>query len=172
MSNSFVTTWTVIHQLLCPWDSPGKNIGVGFHVLFQGIFPTQGSNSHHLLHCHVDSLPMNHLGRLVGLKMSVRCLVVQLFANHGLKPARLLTLSMEYSRQEYWSGLLAPSCWPGCGYLVVKSCLTLCKPMDCSLPGSSVHGLPQTRILEWVPSSSCWLRATLIYFLKFLRSEI
>ena len=31
-------------RLLCPWDSPGKNAGVGCHALFQGIFPTQGSN--------------------------------------------------------------------------------------------------------------------------------
>ena len=30
--------------LLCLWDSPGKNTGVGCHALFQGIFPTQGSN--------------------------------------------------------------------------------------------------------------------------------
>ena len=29
-------------RLLCPWDSPGKNIGVGCHFLLQGIFPTQG----------------------------------------------------------------------------------------------------------------------------------
>ena len=28
-------------SLLCPWDSPGKNTGVGCHDLFQGIFPTQ-----------------------------------------------------------------------------------------------------------------------------------
>ena len=31
-------------RLLCPWDSPGKNTGVGYHPLLQGIFPTQGSN--------------------------------------------------------------------------------------------------------------------------------
>ena len=31
-------------RLLCPWDSPGKNTGVGSHSLLQGIFPTQGSN--------------------------------------------------------------------------------------------------------------------------------
>ena len=37
----------------------------------------------------------------------------------------------------------------------LQSCLTLCDPMDCSPPGSSVHGILQTRILEWVamPSS-------------------
>ena len=31
-------------RLLCPWDSPGKDTGVGCHTLLQGIFPTQGSN--------------------------------------------------------------------------------------------------------------------------------
>ena len=33
--------------------------------------------------------------------------------------------------------------------LVIQSCPTLCDPMDCSPPGSSVHGNPQARILEW-----------------------
>ena len=39
--------------------------------------------------------------------------------------------------------------------LVTHSCLTLCNPMDYSPPGSSVHGILQARILEWVamPSS-------------------
>ena len=34
-----------------------------------------------------------------------------------------------------------------------KSCPTLCNPMDCSLPGSFVHGILQVRILEWVAIS-------------------
>ena len=40
-------------------------------------------------------------------------------------------------------------------HLVAQSCPTLCNPRDCSPPGSSVHGILQTRILEWVamPSS-------------------
>ena len=33
---------------------------------------------------------------------------------------------------------------------VAQSCLTLCDPIDCSLPGSSVHEISQARILEWV----------------------
>ena len=33
---------------------------------------------------------------------------------------------------------------------VTQLCTTLCNPMDCSLPGSSVHGIFQARILEWV----------------------
>ena len=35
--------WTLPGRLLCPWDSPGQNTGVGCHALLQGIFPTQGS---------------------------------------------------------------------------------------------------------------------------------
>ena len=33
---------------------------------------------------------------------------------------------------------------------VAQSCPTLCDPMDCSLPGSSLHGILQARVLEWV----------------------
>ena len=36
---------------------------------------------------------------------------------------------------------------------VVQSCPNLCSPMDCSLPGSSAHGIFQARILEWVAIS-------------------
>ena len=37
--------------------------------------------------------------------------------------------------------------------LVAQLCLTVCSPMDCSPPGSSVHGIFQARILEWVAIS-------------------
>ena len=46
---------------------------------------------------------------------------------------------------------------------VAQSCRTLCNPMDCSLPGSSIHGILQARVLEWaaiafsVPRSKCLL---------------
>ena len=64
-------------RLLRPWDSPGKNTGVGCHFLLQ-------------------------------------CMKVKSESD------------------------------------VVQSCLTLSNPMDCSLPGSSVHGVYQARVLEWV----------------------
>ena len=48
-------------RLLCPWDFPGKNTGVGCHFLLQGIFPTQGLNPC-LLHWQVSSLPLSHQG--------------------------------------------------------------------------------------------------------------
>ena len=63
-------------RLPCPWDSPGKNTGVGCHFLLQ-------------------------------------CMKVK-------------------SESE-----------------VAQSCQTLSDPMDCSLPGSSVHGIFQARVLEW-----------------------
>ena len=40
-----------------------------------------------------------------------------------------------------------------CVCSVTKSCLTLCNPMDCSLPGFYVHGIFQARVLEWVAIS-------------------
>ena len=44
VSNSFRTHGLQPTSLLCSWDSPGKNTGVGSHSLLQGIFPTQGLN--------------------------------------------------------------------------------------------------------------------------------
>ena len=72
-------------RLLCPWDSPGKNTGVGCHFLLQ-------------------------------------CMQVK-------------------SESE-----------------VAQSCPTLSDPMDCRLPGSSVHGIFQARVLEWSAI------ATLLFF--------
>ena len=44
MSNSLRPHGLQHTRLLCPWDSPDKNTGVGCHALLQGIFPTQGWN--------------------------------------------------------------------------------------------------------------------------------
>ena len=66
--------------------------------------------------------------------------------------------SMGFSRQEYWSGvpLLSPfqeSAAAAAAAKSLQSCLTLCDLMDCSPPGSSVHGILQARTLEWVAIS-------------------
>ena len=54
----FEAPWTVAHQLqlLCPWNFPGENTGVGFYCLLLGVFLTQGSNPCLLL-WQADSLP-------------------------------------------------------------------------------------------------------------------
>ena len=102
---------------------------------------------------------------------------VQLFGTPWTAACQV-SLPVGFSQQEYWCGLLCPpsgelpdpgikptplalhkyslplSLW-GSPYplLHAKSlqlCLTLSKPVDCSPPGSSVHGILQARILEWV----------------------
>ena len=55
--------------------------------------------------------------------------------------------SLGFSRQENWNGLPCPS--PMHHSEVAQSCLTLPDSMDCSLPGSSIHGIFQARVLEW-----------------------
>ena len=61
-------------------------------------------------------------------------------------------------------------CW-GVEPKSLQLCLTLCNAMDCSPPSSSVHGILQTRILEWVAISfsTIFLLATL-YFLSRLKT--
>ena len=87
-------------RLLCPWDSPGKNTGVGCHFLLQ-------------------------------------CMKVK-------------------SESE-----------------VVQSCLTLSDPMDCSLPGSSIHGIFQARVLErGAIAFSLWERILPFYLLHNLMKLI
>ena len=55
--------------------------------------------------------------------------------------------SMGFSRQEYWSGLPCPS--PMRESKVAQSCPTRRDPMDFSLPGSSIQGIFQAKVLEW-----------------------
>ena len=57
--------------------------------------------------------------------------------------------SLGFSRQEHWSGLPFSSPMHKSESEVAQSCPTLCDPLDCSLPGSSVHGVFQARVLEW-----------------------
>ena len=83
-----------------PWDSPGKNTGVGCHFLF-------------------------------------KCMKVK-------------------SESE-----------------VAQSCPTVSNPMDCSLPGSSVHGIFQARVLEWGATafSGCWYRQAQLHHKWYVYSS-
>ena len=60
-------------------------------------------------------------------------------------------LSLGFSRQEHWSGLPFPSPMHEVKSEseVAQSCPTPSNPMDCSLPGSSIHGIFQASVLEW-----------------------
>ena len=104
-------------RLLCPWDFPGWDTGVGYHFLLQAIFPTQGSNPG-LLHCRPILYQLsykgsrnvregNHRFKLTRLKVKslsrVRPFATPWTAVYHAPP------SVGFSRQEYWSGLPFPS---------------------------------------------------------------
>ena len=93
-----------------------------------------------------DSLPSEPLLLLLSHFSCVRLCATPQTAAHQTSP------SLGFSRQEYWSGLLfLLQCMKVKSESEVsQSCLTLSNPMDCSLPGSSVHGIFQARVLEWV----------------------
>ena len=58
-------------RLLCPWDSPGKNTGVGYHTFLQGIFPVQGSNPC-LPNCRRVLYLLSHLGSPLCEELSLK----------------------------------------------------------------------------------------------------
>ena len=67
----------------CPWDSPGKNTGVGCHALLQGIFLTQGSNPG-LLHCRWILYCLSHqLPKTPGNSLAVQWLGLHSFTAKG-----------------------------------------------------------------------------------------
>ena len=71
---------------------------------------------------------------------------------HEILQARILEwVASSFSSDKVWNEW---SEWSK----VIQSCPTLCDPMGCSLPGSSVHGIFQARVLEWVTISfSNWV---------------
>ena len=86
--------------------------------------------------------------------MSQSCLILR---PQELKPSRLLSRMIMGGRKEGETGRdggreRERECVCVC-VCVAQSCLTLCDSMDCSPPGSSVHGILQARILEWVATS-------------------
>ena len=64
MSDSFAMLRLIACQVLCLWDFPGRNTGVGCHFLLQRIFPIQELNPYllRLLHWQADFLPLSHPG--------------------------------------------------------------------------------------------------------------
>ena len=73
--------------------------------------------------------------------------------------------SLGFSRQEHWSGLPFPSPMHESESDVAQSCRTPSDPMNCSLPGSSVHGICQARVLEWVDENVLKLTMVIVVYL-------
>ena len=78
-------------SILCLWDSPGKNTGVGCHSLLQGIFPTQGSNPG-LLHYRQVLYHLSHQRKFIKANKKSRLWSQQLAAPswHGALSQRSL----------------------------------------------------------------------------------
>ena len=69
--------------------------------------------------------------------------------DRGLKDELLRSVGVQYATGEQWKNNSRKKE----AAKLLQSCLTLCDPMDCSLPGFSVHGILQARTLEWVAIS-------------------
>ena len=98
-------------RLLCPWDFPGKNTGVGCHFLLQGIFMAQGLNTR-LLHL-LQEMQLESLSEPPGKPWCI-CACAYLLSHGWLfvtpwTVAHKVPLSMVFARQEHWSGLPFPS---------------------------------------------------------------
>ena len=77
--------------------------------------------------------------------------------------------SLGFNRQEHWSGLPFPS--PMRESEIAQSCPTLSDPMDCSLPGSSIHGTFQARVLEWGALLACIKWGALLSYLNSITQK-
>ena len=97
--------------LYSPWNFPGQNTRVGSLSLLQGILPTQGLNPD-VPHCRQILYQLSHKGSLKDVERKwkkVKSLSrVWLFATPWTV-AHQDAQSMEFSRQEYWSGMPFPS---------------------------------------------------------------
>ena len=77
----------------------------------------------------------------------VSCIAGKFFTNWAIMEARLHNISSKIDKF-YWVLLQANAS-------MLSHSLNLCDSMDCSLPGSSVHGIFRARILEWIAMPSC-----------------
>ena len=128
-------------RLLHPWDSPGKNAGVGCHFLLQCM--KVKSESEVAQSCPTLCYPMDC--SLPGSSV------------HGILQARVLEWgAIAFSENISYIGCHNQKLHLGSPSLIAKSlqsCLTLCDPIDGSQPGSPVPGILQARTLEWVAIS-------------------
>ena len=138
-----------------PWDSPGKNTGVGCHFLLQRIkvkSESEGAQSCPTLLDPMDcSLPGSSVHGIFQARVLEWGAIAFTFLQFDWRSQTTLT----EPRVLWWPSWPSSisGIWLDFGGLCDQSCPALCDPMD--LPGSYVHWIPQARILEWVamPSS-------------------
>ena len=146
-----------------PWDSPGKNTGVGCHFLLQCMkvksereVAQSCPTLRYPMDCSLPGSPVHGIFQARVLEWGAIATAAKLLQScltvlpHRLQPTRILC---PWDSPGKNTGV-------GCHFLlqcmkvkseseVAQSCPTLRDPMDCSLPGSSTHGIFQARVLEW-----------------------
>ena len=137
----FANPWTVANQAPLSMEFSRQEYWSGQSFPSPGNLPNPGIKLMSPA-LQEDSLPFEPLLLLSHFSRVLLCATPQTAA-HQVPP------SLGFPRQEHWSGLPSPSPMCESESEVAQSCLTLRDPMDCSLPGSSVHGIFQTRVPEW-----------------------
>ena len=120
-SHSVVSDSLQPHRLYSPWNSPGQNTGVGSLSFLQGIFPTQGSNLG-LPHCRQILYQLSYQEAQIALYYILIgyfafWMACSVFSHFSLR------LSCESEKWKWSRSVMSDSL------------------RDCSLPGSSVHGI-------------------------------
>ena len=137
-----------MHGLYSPWNSPGQNTGMGsLSFSFSGDLPNPGVKPRSPT-LKADSLPAEPQGKPkntgVGSLSHLQRIFLTQESNWGLLHCRQILYQLRYqgspSLEESESE-------------VTQLCPTHCDPIDCCPPGSSVHGIFQARVLEWVAIS-------------------
>ena len=123
------------HQAPRPWDSPGKNTGVGCHFLLQCMRVKSESEVAQSCPTLSDPMDCSPPGSSV----------------HGIFQARVLEcVPLPFPTERFKSSDFQSRNSFTLSLSVFQSCPTLCDPMDRSPPGFSVHGILLARILELV----------------------
>ena len=110
MSNSLQPCGLGPSRLLCPWDSPGKNTGVGYRAHFQGIFPIQELSPCllSLLHWQVGSLPLVPPGKPIEYYAAIKNYILRTWKS-------IFSVKWEKNSKEVklytWSQLFVFSMW-------------------------------------------------------------
>ena len=143
------------HSLLIHSSADG-HLG-GFHVLAIINSAVMNTGVHVSLSILVSSVCMPSVGLLGHLLVGMQARQLFKKSRHYFADKGLYSQSYGFSSNHIWMWELDLK-----KSKVAQSCPTLCNPMDYSPPGSSVHGILQTRILEWVAISfsrgSSWPR--------------
>ena len=135
-----------------PWDSPGKNTGVGCHFLLQYVKVKSLSRVRllatpwTLAYQAPPSMGFSRQEYWSGLPLPSPCC-------QEVSIILCLDILVNLTHREAKDVTSRAAAAPAAAAKSLQSCPTLCDPMDCSPPDFSIHGILQARTLEWAAIS-------------------